>query len=90
MPERFTYQPGAKEELLQQARRRLWLWLLFLSPFWGIGLHSVFSGQGWLGLMIALGASAMVAFFEALLRRFASRTRELVEHTLEYEGSRLR
>jgi hypothetical protein len=90
MPERFTYPSGAREEMLQQRRRRLWLWLLILGLFWAIGWHFALSSQEWLGLLIALGASAMVVFAESLLRRFERRGCDLVQQALEYDGRRLR
>lgn len=90
MSERFTYPPETTQELHRQSKRRLWFWFIFLSPFWGIGLHSAFSRDGWLGPLIALGASCMAAFFESLIRRFVRRTKELVTQSLEYDGTRLR
>jgi hypothetical protein len=78
-----------RRELQLQARRRLWFWAIFLLPFWAIGLHSTLSGDGLLGLYIALGAFGMTLFFEWLLRRFARRTHELVDQALLYDGNRL-
>lgn len=77
MPERFAYPPEAMQELERQSRRRLWFWLIFLSPFLAGGVHSVLSGDGLLGPLIALGALGMVAFFESRIRLFERRTRGL-------------
>ena len=93
MTERFTYPPDVRETLRLTTQRRRWFWILFLSPFWVLGLWSPLAGSdpgGWIGPVVAIGASGMALLIEHLHRGFARQTCALADQTLEYDGRRLR
>jgi hypothetical protein len=90
MPDRFTYSPALAQELKDQARRRRWLWLFFLAPFWAYGTYHALTRGTWLGPTVALCASAMAAFFEWLLRRVANKTSHMLDQSLESDGTLLK
>ncbi len=87
--ERFTYPSDIVKQLNLATHRRLRFWVLFLFPFWTFGPYSTLSGDGWLGIWIAVGITCIVLFCESLLRRFARQTRGFADHILVYDGKRL-